>query len=70
MIFEELTPYLYDMVYNKGFVDELAPTEIKCIINYKQQHNIKNIPVDIAVSTTLSDDVDRMLALFGIYDIY
>ena len=70
VVFEELTPYLYDMVYIKGFYDESAPLELKCILKYKQQYNIKNIPVDIKVNSTLSNDVDRMLALFGKYDIY
>lgn len=70
VIFEELTPYLYDMVYDKGIYDESAPLELKCIRNYKQQHNIKNFPVDSEVNSTLSNDVDRMLALFGNYDIY
>lgn len=70
VVFEELTPYLYDMVYIKGFYDESAPLELKCIINYKLQHNIKNIPVDIEVNSTLSNDVNRMLALFEKHDIY
>lgn len=70
VVFEELTPYLYDMVYNKGFYDESAPLELKCIRNYKQQHNIKNIPVDIEVGSTFSNDVNRMLDLFGNYDIF
>lgn len=70
VIFEELKPYLYNMVYDKGIYDESAPLELKCIRNYKQQHNIKNFPVDIEVNSTLSNDVDRMLALFGNYDIY
>jgi len=70
VVFEELTPYLYDMVYIKGFYDESAPLELKCISNYKLQHNIKNIPVDIEVNSTLSNDVNRILALFSKYDIY
>jgi len=70
MVFEELTPYLYDILYNKGIFDESAPIEFKCIRRYKQQHNIKNIPVDIEVVSTLSNNVNQMLALFEKYDIY
>ena len=70
VIFEEITPYLSDMVYNKGFYDETAPLELKCIREYKLKHNIKNIPVDIEVNSTLSNEVDRMFALIGNYDIY
>lgn len=70
VVFEELTPCLHDILYNKGIYDESAPTEFKCIRNYKLQHNIKNIPVDIEVASTFSNDVDRMLALFEKYDIY
>jgi hypothetical protein len=70
VVFEELTPYLYDILYNKGIFDESAPIEFKCISRYKQQHNIKNIPVDIEVGSTLSKNVNQMLALFEKYDIY
>jgi pheromone shutdown protein TraB len=70
VVFEELTPYLYDIIYNKNIVDETAPLEIKCIRKYKQQHNIKNIPVDIEVGSTFSNNVNRMLALFEKYDYY
>jgi len=70
MVFEELTPYLYDILYNKGIFDESAPIEFKCIRRYKQQHNIKNIPVDIEVVSTLSNNVNQMLAMFEKYDIY
>ena len=70
VVFEELTPNLYDLIYEKNIVDESAPLEIKCIRNYKQRHNIKNIPVDVEVSSTLSNNVNRMFALFGKYDIY
>ena len=70
VVFEELTPYLYYILYNKGVFDESAPIEFKCIRRYKQQHNIKNIPVDIEVVSTLSNNVNQMLALFEKYDIY
>jgi pheromone shutdown protein TraB len=70
VVFEELTPYLYDILYNKGIFDESAPIEFKCIRRYKQQHNINNIPVDIEVGSTLSNNVNQMLALFEKYDIY
>ncbi len=70
VVFEELTPYLYDILYNKGIFDESAPIEFKCIRRYKQQHNINNIPVDIEVDSTLSNNVNQMLALFEKYDIY
>lgn len=70
VIFEELTPNLYDILYIKNMLADSAPLEIKCIREYKQQHNIKNIPVDIEVSSTYSNNVDRMLAFFEKYDIY
>jgi len=70
VIFEELTPYLYDMVYNKNIVDETAPIEIKCIRSYKQQHSIKNIPVDIEVNSTFSNEIKVVFALFEKYDTY
>jgi pheromone shutdown protein TraB len=70
VVFEELTPYLYDIIYNKNIVDETAPLEIKCIRNYKQQHNIKKIPVDMEVGSTFSNNVNRMLALFEKYDFH
>lgn len=70
VVFEELTPYLYDILYNKGIFDESAPTEFKCIWNYKERHNLKNIPVDIEVGSTFSIDVNRMLDLFEKYDVY
>lgn len=70
VIFEELTPNLYDILYNKNMLAESAPLEIKCIRNYKQQHNIKNIPVDIEVGSTFSNDINIVLALFENYDNY
>ncbi len=69
VIFEEVTPKLYDILYNKNLLSDLVPLEIMCIKNYKQQYGIKNIPVDIEVASTLSNSVNRMLALFGNYDI-
>ena len=70
VIFEELTPYLYDILYNKGIFDESAPLEFKCIWNYKLQHNIKNIPVDIEVKSTFSNEINVVFALFEKYDTY
>jgi len=70
VVFEELTPTLYDILYNKGIFDESAPLEFKCIRKYKQQHNIKNIPVDMEVGSSFSNNVDRMFALFEKYTFY
>jgi len=70
VIFEELTPNLYDILYNKGIFDESAPTEFKCIWKYKQEHDIKNIPVDIEVSSKFSNEINTVIALFKKYDIY
>ena len=68
VVFEELTPYLHDILYNKGIFHDSAPLEFKCIWNYKLQHNIKNIPVDIEVGSTSSEDTDLMFALFKKHD--
>lgn len=70
VVFEELTPYLYDILYNKGIFDESAPTEFKCIWNYKERHNLKNIPVDIKVGSTFSNNINQILDQFEKYDIY
>jgi len=70
VVFEELTPYLYDIIYNKNIVDETAPLEIKCIRNYKQQHIIKNILVDIEVNSSFSNDIHLSFALFEKHSIY
>jgi len=70
VIFEELTPYLYDILYNKGIFDESAPLEFKCIWSYKEKHNIKNIPVDIEVKSTFSNEINVVFALFEKYDTY
>lgn len=70
VIFEELTPNLHDILYNKCIFDESAPLEFICIRNYKQQHNIKNISVDMDVSSSFSNDVNQMLTLFEKYEIY
>jgi pheromone shutdown protein TraB len=70
VIFEELTPNLYDILYIKNMLGELAPPEVKCIRKYKQQHDIKNIPVDIEVSSTFYENVNRMFAHFGKYDFF
>jgi pheromone shutdown protein TraB len=70
VIFEELTPYLHDILYNKGIFDETAPLEFKCIWSYKEKHNIKNIPVDIGVSSTFSNSINRMFKLFEKYYFY
>jgi len=70
VIFEELTPNLYDVLYNKNMLADSAPLEIKFIRKYKELHNIKNIPVDIEVDSTFSNNVNRMFAFFGKFDIY
>ena len=70
VVFEELTPYLYDIIYNKNIVDETAPLEIKCIRNYKQKHIIKNIPVDIEVNSSFSNDINHLFTLLEKYDFY
>lgn len=70
VIFEELTPNLYDILYIKNMLGELAPPEVKCIRKYKQQHNIENIPVDIEVSSTFSKEINIVFALLKKYDIY
>ena len=69
VIFEELTPNLYDILYNKNMLAESAPLEINCIRMYKQQHTIKNIPVDIEVNSTFSENIHLAFALFKKYDI-
>ena len=70
VIFEELTPNLYDILYNKNILAESAPLEIKCIRKYIQLHNIKNIPVDIEVSSTFSKGIYHAFAEFEKYDLY
>lgn len=70
VIFEELTPNLYDILYNKNMLADSAPLEIKFIKKYKQQHNIKNIPVDIEVDSTFSIGIYHAFAVFKKYDIY
>ena len=70
VVFEELTPYLYDIIYNKNILDESAPPEVKCIRKYKQQHNIKNIPVDNEVDSNFTNEIDFLFSSFKKYNIY
>jgi pheromone shutdown protein TraB len=70
VVFEELTPNLYDILYNKGIYDESAPSEFKCIRKYQQHYNFKNIPVDIEVNSSFSNDINLSFALFEKHTIF
>jgi hypothetical protein len=70
VIFEELSPVLFDMLYNqKQVINE--PLEIKAIKRYLLNYNVRHIPVDIDVSQNLSTrDIEFMFSEFGKYAIY
>ena len=76
VVFEELPVNISDIVYGDSFdkhcVNSILlnrcfpklPLEVKCIKKYKQNHNIKVIPVDFDVNERLSKYQDEISFMF------
>jgi len=85
VIFDELPSHFFDMYYSDSFdmycansimlnrQPPVVPLEVKSIKKYKQNYNIKIIPVDIDVRQKLSehqDEISFMFLTFFKYDDY
>jgi hypothetical protein len=72
VIFEELTNYLFNIVYNGNLLTlpPNAPLELRCVKKYVQNHNIKHIPVDIDTRYISDKEQDWMFDTFLKYDDY
>jgi len=72
IIFEEMTPDLFDRVYKENqFSEETWRPEAKSIKRYLQIYDIKHFPVDIDIAENVSvSDFNRMNRRFYRYDIY
>ncbi|WP_373548742.1 hypothetical protein [Haliscomenobacter sp.] len=66
VIFEEMPSKLHSLVYSDSFpaLPDDAPLELKCVKNYLQKYDVKNIPVDIDVNPIRSNDETFMLKAF------
>lgn len=70
VIFEELTPDLFDRFYEKNNIP-YEPPEIKSVKRYIKDHTTSHIPVDINLSDTLStNDINYMFNTVGKYPAY
>ena len=70
VIFEELTKDLSDIAY-KGPRHPKEPPEVESIKRYLLNHNIQQIPVDIALNYRVIDpQIDFMLNSFNEYQAY
>jgi hypothetical protein len=70
VIFEELTKDLFDKIYNENILEAEEILEIKCIKKYLQNHDIKNIPIDIEVDSNFSNEINFLFASLKKYNIY
>jgi hypothetical protein len=70
VVFEELSINLFNRFYNENqLIDESL--EVKCLKRYLQNHNIKHIPVDIDITSNLTNsDIDYMIKTFKKYDAF
>jgi pheromone shutdown protein TraB len=72
VIFEELSPILFNFIYNSNS-NNLTPdvvTEIKCVKKYLKNHNISHEPVDIDLRYISDKEQDWMFDAFEKYDAY
>ncbi len=72
VIFEELSPILFNFIYNSNS-NNLTPdivTEIKCVKKYLKNHNISHEPVDIDLRYISDKEQDWMFDIFEKYDAY
>ena len=85
VVFDELTINFSDMYYSDSFDvyyqnkillnqhPPVIPLEVKCIKKYKQNYDIKIIPVDIDLTQKLSElqnEIYFMYNTFSKYDVY
>jgi len=72
VIFEEMSPDLFDRVYKENqFSEESWSPEAKSIKRYLQIYDIKHFPVDIDIAENVSvSDFNRMNSKFAKYDVY
>ena len=73
VIFEEMPSKLHSLVYSDSFpaLPDDAPLELKCVKNYLQKYDVKNIPVDIDVNQDFyAREVEYMCASFSKYAAY
>ncbi len=78
MIFDELPSHLFDKYYGDSFDRYYAnsillnrqpqelPLEVKCVKKYKQNYNIKIVPVDIDVRQKIAEYQDEINFIFNI----
>ena len=70
VIFEELSPDHFDIIYNKTQIPG-EPPEVKSIRRYLINHNIRHIPVDITLNPLLlTNDIENMFGAFKRYNVY
>jgi hypothetical protein len=79
VIFDELPSHYFDMYFSDSFDLFYAnsilrnrkppemPLEVKCIKKYKQNYNVKILPVDIDVTPKLSKHQDEILFMFSTF---
>ncbi|WP_298138312.1 hypothetical protein [Flavobacterium sp.] len=76
VIFDELPKHISEMFYNDSFEKNYAnnillnrrnptiPLEVECIKKYKQNYNVKIIPVDIDLRNILSENQDDIFFMY------
>ncbi len=72
VIFEELSPKLFNFIYNSNS-NNLTPdvvTEIKCVKKYLKNHDISHEPVDIDLRYISDKEQDWMFDTFEKYIAY
>jgi hypothetical protein len=70
VVFEEMSPDLFDRVYMKNQFSEES-LETKSIKRYLQNYDIKHFPVDIDITKNISvEDYHRMHHTFKQHDVY
>ncbi len=79
VIFDELPSHYFDMYFGDSFdlyyVNSILrnrqlpemPLEVKCIKKYKQNYNVKILPVDIDVTPKLSKHQDEILFMISTF---
>lgn len=72
IIFEELDQGLFDRFYEENSIPfEITTPEVKAVKRYIKEYNAINIPVDIDLSNTLSDnEINFMFSSLEKYQVY
>lgn len=70
VIFEELPPDLFNILYKTNKFLDSEPPEVKAVKRYLLNHNINNFPVDIPFNIELSNEIDFMFNTFKKYNVY